>query len=433
MENKKWIAYKGIVHAGLQAWWFDKKSLKNRLIWMPLMLPFFFLAMFVAIAMAVYFRDTGVVVDKAGNTSKGTIMAVVDTPYYDQIVDVVSKENERYDFISISEGSIKDVLKERKATFVLKLVKKGNDFEFTIYYDKNRNYVHKQWIKEIDKLKAKIQTEIAILDVGESNIPHDLLSGLKGDVSFESQGVGDKGGVSVLLGVMILLWNILIIAPIDYAKTTLYRLFVEDVTHDLLPTWKSAKTSADIILMARLTSAFVVYLVTSLIMLFHVILWMFGYDMLVDWLLTTEALSNNDQLKIMTEGFKEFIDGQSLYSVLMVLLAMSLTSILSLIYLIPGTLRSIDSEQARNKNKIFDFLLINIPLIGFIIGYSGMGIWSSAIPIFNAYHISSGVLSSELTSLYFFVFFASTLLAAVPLWLRSRTIMNSDNRYLMPR
>ena len=92
-----------------------------------------------------------------------------------------------------------------------------------------------------------------------------------------------------------------------------------------------------------------------------------------------------------------------------------------------------DSEQARNKNKLFDFMLINIPLIGFIVGFSGMSLYSTVLPVFNAYHVSSGALSGALSFGYYGLFIVSTVLFSLPFWLKGKRIIMSDERYLMPR
>ena len=401
---------------------------------MPLLLPFFFVAMFAAIALAIYFRDTGTVVpNQNGDATRATVMAVVQTEYYQTVRDTVIADHPSYTVIQIKKEDIQTTLTDRKATFALELEKTGNNFEFVIYMDKNRNYVHKQWVKHIDKLKDRIMINSAIKSMSDEQLSDDVRQALSGEASMRTEAFGSKGGVSILLGIMILLWNILIVAPVDYAKTTLYRLFVEDVSCDLLPTWKSAKLSPSVLLLGRITSALVVYMVTSLVMLIHVLVWVWGYSLLVDWMLTQDAIISNPQMQNITVGFQEFLGGQSIGSLLTVFMTMSITAFMILLYFVPGTLRSMDSEQARNKNKLFDFMLINIPLIGFIVGFSGMSLYSTVLPVFNAYHVSSGALSGALSFGYYGLFIVSTVLFALPFWLKGKRIIMSDERYLMPR
>ena len=434
MKTHNVIAFKGVVKAGLQAWFFDKKSLRNRLILMPLLLPFFFVAMFLAIALAIYFRDTGTITaEQDGLPTRATVMAVVQTEHYQTLRNTVIAAHPSYSIVEIDKKDIKKNLTDRKVTFALELEQVGDDFEFVVYMDNNRNYVHKQWLKHIDKLKDRIMINIVMDSMEDHQLPPQLKSALSGDASMRTESFGSNGGVSVLLGIMILLWNILIVAPVDYAKTTLYRLFVEDVSCDLLPTWKSAKLSPSVLLLGRISSALIVYMVSSLVMLLHVLVWVWGYSLLVDWILAQDTIISNPQIQNITVGFQDFIAGQSIASLLTVFMTMSITAFMILLYFVPGTLRSMDSEQARNKNKLFDFMLINIPLIGFIVGFSGMNLYSTVLPVFNAYHLSSGALSGALSLGYYGLFVLSTMLFALPFWLKGKRIMKSDERYLMQK
>ena len=428
--SKNWIAFKGIVSAGLIAWLSDKRSLRNRLVFLPFALPFFFLAMFAMVALAVHMRDAETT-DTKGNTVKGTIAAIAESPYSKQIEDALS---DKYKVIVVSADSLESTVKDRKATFGLRLDSvTESEYRLTLIYDLNRNYVHKQWIRSIRGSTSDIKAEIIRTELEKMDLPPLVHKVMESKLSFESVGFGSAGGVSLVLGIMILLWNVLIIAPIDYAKTTLYRLFVEDITHDLLPSWKAAKLSSNVLLWGRIASALIVYSITAIVMMAHVLLWCWVYTNLVEFVLSqpNQQFTSDHSAKMLTVGFLDFISTQNLSGIFALIASSILVAMLILTYFTPGTLKSIDSEQARNKNKLFDFALLNIPLIGFIIGYTAPSYILAVLPIYNLYHFSTVTLSGDLTLGFASSFVISNLIFVALISFRAKSLMDDDSRYLL--
>lgn len=430
MMSKNWTAFKGVVKAGLIAWWSDKRSLRNRLVLLPFALPFFFLAMFAMVALAVHIRDANTT-DTQGNAVKGTVAAIAESPYSHQVRDALGA---KYKVIIVSDDELESTVKSRKATFGLRMTRiSDNEHKLTLVYDLNRNYVHKQWIRSVRGNISDIKAEMVRSELDKMDLPPEVYEAMASKLSFESLGFGSAGGVSLVLGIMILLWNILIIAPIDYAKTTLYRLFVEDITHDLLPSWKAAKLNSNVLIWGRITSALIVYSITAIVMMAHVLLWCWMYSNLAEFILSqpNEQFTSDHSARMLTVGFLDFISTQSLSGLFAVIASSIIVALFILTYFTPGTLKSIDSEQARNKNKLFDFALLNIPLIGFIVGYTAPSSITAAIPIYNLYHFNTVVLSGDLTLAFASIFTLSNLVFIALISLRAKKLIDDDSRYLL--
>lgn len=423
-------AFKSIYKTGLLSWWSDKKSIKQRLLYFPLILPFAMLATCLLVSFAVHQRGT----DGSGlSTSGGIVAAVQQGPYAVAIADQLSSQPTNYDIVLVDKENLEKAVSTNDATYAIRVDETSEgDIKLTLLFDYGRNYIHKEWIKQTKNQMSRISTAINSVRYSDMVVDELALELLLQPIQVEAKGFGKAGSVSLLIGLMFLFWIALFLYPFDSARGNLYKLFVEDITHDHLAMWKTARVDPREVILARICSSLTVFAITAFVLLTHILIWAFIYLKFVDILqaMPGDSILNNPSAYQATIGFKDFVSTQTVGTVAGLFLAFISVGLISLLYITPDTITAKDTEEARAKNKIFDFATFNIPTVGFLLGYTGPSALLAAIPVVNSYHLAINFLTGNNTTSIGLIFLGANMLFAT--WMVSKAVkrISNDQRYL---
>ena len=252
--------FKAVFYSGVERWLDDKATIRKRLLYWPLAIPAMFFLL-IAIAVTVNSSCSG----QNGDLSSvgGVVVALIDNEVGQSIANVLVSPPTSYEVIFVDEKQIIDSVNSKKATFGIYLDAQNGQV-FKLVYDKTRNYPHKNWI---DKTKSRLnELNIAIKRdmLLAFNVPTEQRQELLKPVQMEVESFGSGNSVELIVGLMLALWTVLFIYPLECTKSIFSSLFTEDVTHDLMPLWLCARAKKSHILLGRLTAGIAIFTVSML-------------------------------------------------------------------------------------------------------------------------------------------------------------------------
>jgi ABC-type Na+ efflux pump permease subunit len=385
---------KAIYLASMASWWADKASIKQRLIYWPLGLPAIMVA-FIVIALYGMSARTGV----NGDFSKqgGVVVAIQGSPYSKQISSLLESKPTAFQTIIVSKDNINKLIKQGEATFGLGIDETSKKLSLTLIYDLERDYVHMKWIKLTEERMVDIAASIRGSRLSGLGISNESINVVLAPITMKVEGFGNKTGTKLLLGLMFIIWSVLLISPLDYAKGLFFKDFIQDRTHDLMPIWLTARASKTQVLCGRVLSSLSVFVLSMSVMCLFMLFWGWLYGVLIEKLLSMglEKTMLEPEIHPFTLGYLTFLNDISFTGISGVWLFMTIGGATALCGMLGVAITSSSTEQARNKVKIVDFIAFNIPLIGFVIGYSGVNYIIAAIPFVGLYHMTLALLSGD--------------------------------------
>lgn len=362
-------AFKAIFISGMQSWWSDKTSIRQRFIYWPIAIPIIMIG-FMALAIFALQSRSG----EGGELSNtgGVAVALQKSVYDDVIIDVLSSKPTNYDVILAEKEELTPLVANKTATFFIEVNENNNAIKLTLGYDSVRNYPHKNWINDTEKrlheLVSKIQTnKLVTLGVDDA-----IVKNAEVDLSFSLNSFGQGGGNLLLIGLGYLLWTVVFINALDAARSQFYNGFIYDVANDLLPIWLTARASHHHVLQSRLAVGVAIYGLGMTVFLAYCVVFGGLYGMFAQYILTVlpSDLASDPKLFPMTQGYLNVIGNIGVTEIFGIWLTFLVTGLFSLTILLHSALSSTTTEKARTKGKIFEISFTLVPAIGLLIGYS---------------------------------------------------------------
>jgi uncharacterized membrane protein (Fun14 family) len=386
--------FKAVFYTGIDRWLDDKATMRKRLIYWPLAIPTIF---FVVLSMliAVNTLRTG----QNGDMSSvgGVVVALEDNNTGTSIANVLGSKPTVYEHIFVSKEDIAKVVQSKQATFGLFLEDTEEGPAFVLIYDKTRNYPHKRWIEDTQSRLNELNIAIKRDLLTSFNVPLEQRAELLRPLSIDIQSFGSGNSVDLIVGLMLVLWTIMFIYPLECTKSIYSSLFIEDVTHDLLPLWLSARAKKYQIILGRMGAGMVIFSITLLVMTLYVGAFASLFYYLIDILITRidAAIFSDPNISPFTIGYLEFIDGLTSLTLLKIFFGFLLLGFTALTIMLPGTIYAKSTEQSRTNNMLIDLGLSMSPIMGFVVGYAGPSFVASLAPIFGTYHVLLSILAGD--------------------------------------
>jgi|TARA_B110000211_G_scaffold172706_1_gene195011 hypothetical protein len=375
--------------AGFQYWLSDKKTILMRLFLWPNLVPLAFM-LFVSIGLGVMMLRS--VPGGDVSTSGGVSFTVYGEQTYAPLIGAVlsdKKTNFSYiKLVDISEGSVRTSIKEKVVTFALNVGTYDNgNAEISIVYDRERDYIHKKWIEEIKDRGPDIALAIrkARFDILRLSIDNSQIAYALAPINIDVVAFGKSNGSMAAAVMVFFLWGILFVAPLDAAASIASSQMLSDTSEDFISIWKAAGVKPGDIILGRFISSLGVFVLALVAFFLYVFLWTSLYIYIADLLvgaMNQKQLSNED-LYMLTTGFKELIEGINIGQVFSLFIMLISTGALVKMLRLRLSIHISDLEQVRTKLKPIEMLLYNLPIVGFVAGTLSAGFATFSIPLIN--------------------------------------------------
>jgi hypothetical protein len=423
--------------AGFQYWLSDKKSILLRLVMWPNLIPLL-IVLFIGFALTVMvFRS-----EPGGDMSAGggvTFAIYGDTSYNSQIAIALKQGGkERFTLVETTENdesSIHNAIKNKSITFAIKVTthKEGN-VVLEIVYDRARDYVHKEWINVVKESGADVALSIRRLRFEQSEhlIDSKLVDYNLAPISIDESAYGKSTGSMAAAFMVLMLWSILLVTPLDAAASIASSQMITDASEDFLPIWKAAGVKAGDIVLGRFITALGVFVIALFVFFVYIFFWVslyiFGADLFVSML--NESQLNNENLYMLTTGFKELIQSIGLKEFISLFLMLISSGAVLLIFRIRLSVYIQDLEQARTKLKPFEIALFNLPLIGFLVGALVPSATLMSVPILNQLVMMQHFFKGGLSWSLIFIGIMSNLVVCSLVYLSAQKHTGNQNRLI---
>lgn len=415
--------FKALFLQGIQTWLSDKQKLRLQLVYWPLLLPCLFLV-FIVLSVAVMSSRMDSV--SVGNDVNPSIkIGLTPGPYY-KAIETVFNLRLGYDVIPLTREEMQEQISSSKILFGIENTQEGERIKLTLIYDRQRDYVDKHWIDDTKHAMADISHAIHSSHIG---LPIRPGNGLP-TVSLELDAYGQSGGVSVAFALMFLFFMVLVVYPLDIAKSVLNQVCIEDLTHGQLQLLNNAKVSPLTVLISRWSATVSVYVVSMLVLCVYCLAFMMLYSLFSHAVAqhADPSLLQQPKLYPFILGFNEFYESLSFIQIFNVLLGFIFCGSLVLSVLTVPALKSAGLEQARARSKIIDIAVFNVPIMAYIFGAAAPSNWLPYIPVLNHYHLALLSANGYSISPYLYlssILTATTIIILVILNLQKKVFTNS--------
>lgn len=375
--------------AGLQYWFSDRKSIIMRFFLWPNLMPIVFMLL-VGLGLSVMMLRSA---PSAGiSAPSGSSFTIFGDKGYDVAISQVMTDNKtRFTYIPLKEASPESATKaiqEQRVTFALKVNSLADGkVEINIVYDRERDYIHKNWIDKIKDRGPDIALAIRKARFSEYRVTIDeaVIAHTLAPINLKVTPYGKSNGSMTAAVMVFFLWGVLLVAPLDAAASITSSQMLSDTSEDFISIWKSAGVEPGDMVIGRFIPAILVFVLALLTFFLSLAFWTSLYLYMVDILVSAMNKSqlNNEDLYLITVGFRDLVQSISVSNILTLLIMLISTGCLIIMVRLRLSVYSCDLEQVRTKLKPVEVVLYNLPIIGFLAGTFTPSVLIFSFPVMN--------------------------------------------------
>lgn len=423
--------------AGLQYWLGDKKSIIMRLILWPNLIPLFLIA-FIGLALGVMLLRSA----PGGDISSigGLTYSVYgDTNYSKQIDSALSEKKERFELIYLADNSqkgIREAIKSKEITFALNVTinKDKGDLNFDIVYDRSRDYVHKEWIKVVKNSGSDIALSIRKerFSTSEHSFDDAVINYNLAPFRIKEAAYGKSSGAMVSAFIVLMLWSILLVTPLDAAASITSSQMISDTSEDFISIWKAAGVNSGDIVLGRFITSLSVFVLALVAFYTYITLWVTLYIYVTDIFVSVVDKNNlnNETIYILTTGFKDLIQSLAIGDLFALFAFLMSSGSVILMLRMRLSVYISDLEQARTRFKPFEIILFNMPIIGFVAGSFTLSPVIMCVPILNQLVAMQYFFKGGISFTLLIIGIASNLLVSYVLYLSTQSHIGKQKRLM---
>lgn len=428
-----WQHIKAIFLSGIQMWLSDKRSIVMRLIVWPNAVPSLFCVLFIVVVVVMSMRTSAPGGDMSVNG--GIAYAIEGGNVKNQVAKILSTSLLNYQYVPLDNAStLEQMISNKEITFGLAFVEDINTKELNIIlkYDRQRDYPHTGWIQQTKDKLSLIALEVRKERLKDMAMPSDDLAMALAPINFSVEGFGANEDVIFISALTFLLWGCLLMLPIEACASITSQQMLSDTCNDFMSVWKCAGVKPLDIVMGRLLTSSAVYIVSFICFMTCIIFWIGLYCLLVGYLvpMIPAEVMGNPHVYNFTIGFVSLIDSVTLSQMFLCFILILSVAILMLAMRLRLSIYVSNLEQVRTKLQGFDFVILNMPVIGFVLGAIVSGYATMSIPVFNGVVALSNMFKSDLVFGSIIVGVVVNLLLALCLLMLTARHIDSQKRQL---